>query len=492
MIPLSILFLKNQARDRPLLFGTRALAGAAFGIGAVALAGWFGSRLRSGAAGLEAAAPVLFERGFTHLLHALLSALLPLMVISQAVTALACLFKNADARFLLALPWSPTSLFFSRGLRIYGAATGFVHLLVVPFLWGFGGGPYAVRAMVPLTLFLLVTFGAGMLFIFALASVFRVATLHRAFSFFFALFAVLFIVAFRGLRPEALAASPAAFLLALDRPPAGTWMPSWPAARALAGLRSGGPLAPAGLLWPALGLCAGAYLAFRLGYFRLYSRAQSQGMKVRMALRSRIRARSFAVNAILKEWLSLLRHPTRLAQGMLMASLILLYLANFAVLPLRSDPLFGAVYRGLHVFLSGFILAALGLRFAFPAPSLEGPAVRFLQGLPVGARTLFAARTIAYALPLSAVALVLTGSVWWGLGLSAGEAWTFAFIGTGMAVAFSAAGVAAGSLHPRYRNPDPLQVGFSPEGLGYFFVCLAVTAAVTWAYLKDTVRMILD
>ena len=487
ILPLPLVFLKNQARERPFLFGTRALVGGAFGAGAMVLAGWFGARLHAGTAGLEAATPILFERGFTLLLHTLLSALLPLMIISQAVTALACLFKNADARFLLALPFSPSRLFVSRGLRIYGTATGFFHLMMVPFLWGFGGGLYALKAMVPLTLFLLVTFGAGMLFILALTAAFRVATLHRAFSFFFALFAVLFILVFRGLRPETLAASPAAFLLALDRPPAGTWLPSWPAARALAG----GPLAPPALLGPAAALCAGAFLAFRLGYFRLFSRSQSQGRKIKESLRPRIGARPFVVNAVVKEWLSLLRHPTRLAQAMLMASLLLLYLANFAVLPLKGDPLFGAVYRGLHLFLSGFILSALGLRFAFPAPSLEGPAVRFLQGLPVAGRALFAARTIAYALPLAGVSLVLSVAAWWGLGLSGIEFLKFAAIGLGLAVGFSAAGVAAGSLHPRYRSPDPLQVGFSPEGLGYFFVCLGVTAALTWAYLKDTARLIL-
>ena len=492
MLPLSVLFLKNQARERPILFGTRALAGAAFGAGAVALAGWFGARLHTGTAGLEAAAPALFDRGLTLLLHTLLSALLPMMVISQAVTALAGLFKNADARFLLALPLSPSRIFASRGPRIFATATGFFYLMAVPFFWGFGGPLVAARSLVPLTLFLLITFGAGLLFILGLAALFRVATLHRAFSFFFALFAVLFILVFRGMRPEALAASPAAFLLALDRPAAAPWLPSYPAARALAGLRDGWTgLAPPALLWPALILCAGAFLAFRLSYFRLYSRSQSQGRRKRPTVRPRLGGRPFLFNAVVKEWLSLLRHPTRLSQAMLMASLLFLYLANFAVLPLKGDPLFGSVYRGLHLFLTGFILSALGLRFAFPAPSLEGPAIRFLQGLPVSGWMLFRARTLAYALPLTGVALVLNASAWWGLGFTTPELLKFTAIGVALAVAFSAAGVAAGSVHPRYQDPNPLQVGFSPEGLGYFFFCLAVTAALTWTYLKDTLRTIL-
>jgi len=487
LLPLPLLFLKNQARERPLLFGTRAFAAAIFGAGAVALSFWAGARLRTGTAGLEAAVPLLFHRGFTLLLHTLLTALFPLMVISHSVTALACLFKNADAPFLLSLPLSPARLFASRGAKIYFTATGYFYLMAAPFFWGFGGGAATARAMVPLTLFLLATFGAGMLFILALAAAFRIATLHRAFSFFFALFAVLFILVFRDLRPETLAVSPAAFLLALSRPPAAPWMPSWPAANAL----SGGPLAPPALLLPAGVLCAGAFLAFRFGYFRLYSRSRSQGRQQKETLSPRLRGRRFLSNAILKEWLSLSRHPTRMAQVMLMASLLFLYMANFAVLPMRADPVFGGLYRGLHLFLSGFILSALGLRFAFPAPSLEGPAIRFLRGLPVSGRTLCAARTIAYALPLAGVALVLNLAAWWGLGLSAPEFAAFAATGAALAAVFAAAGVAAGSIHPRYGNPDPLQVGFSPEGLGYFFVCLGITAAVTWAYVRDAVRLML-
>lgn len=487
VLPLPLLLVKNQVRDRPWLFGTRTAAAAVFGAGAMALAWWFGSRLHAGTAALQAAAPALFSRGYTLLLHTLLAALLPLMTISQAVTALACLFKNADARFLLSLPFPASRLFLSGGTRIYATATGYFYLMMVPFLWGFGGGRYALRALVPLTLFLLVTFGAGVLFIFALVALFRVATLHRAFSFFFALFAVLFLLAFRGLRPETLAVSPAAFLLALDHPPAGTWMPSWPAARALAG----GPPAPLSLLAPALLLAGGAALVFRRFYFRLYSRSLSQGRRKRETVRSRLGARSFVLNAVLKEWLSLLRHPTRLSQAMLMASMLLLYLANFSVLPLRGDPLFGGLYRGLHLFLTGFILSALGLRFAFPAPSLEGPAVRFLQTLPVPGRALFAARTLAYALPLAAVAFLLDGAAWWGLGLSPSEFGILGLLGAGMAALFAAAGVGAGSLHPQHRNPNPLQVGFSPEGLGYFFFCLAVTGGVTWAYAGGAVRRLL-
>ena len=260
-VPLPLLLLKNQARERPWLFGTRLLAGAAFGMGAAVLSYQFGMRLQAGTEGLRATAPLLFERGYAFLLHMLLSSLLPLMTISQAVTALACFFKGADTPFLLSLPLKPSALFVSKGLKVFGTATGFFYLMMVPFLWGFGGGGYAVRALVPLTLYIGVTFGAGILFILALAALERAAALHRAFSFFFALFAVLFILAFRGLRPEVLASSPAAFLLALDRPPAGTWLPSWPAARALAG----GPAAPLSLLVPAAVLCAGAFLAFRSG-----------------------------------------------------------------------------------------------------------------------------------------------------------------------------------------------------------------------------------
>jgi ABC-2 type transport system permease protein len=490
-IPVLLLQIKNQALERPALFITRVLAGGAFGVGAVALAGWFGWKLGAGTNAFARAFPAVHASGLRFLFQYLLTALLPLMAISQATVALAYLFKNPEIRFLLTLPLSRTRIFFSRGVKIFLTASGYFYLLFIPFLWGFGGVAFALKAMVPITLFLLITFFLGLLLILLLTSLFHVATLHRAFSFFFALFAVGFIFAFRNLHPETLFASPQAFVLAMNRPLPFPYSPASRAAKSLLEVYQGGGPVDGILLASCAGLFLAAFAAFGASYFRAFSRSLSQGRRKREQVRGRMPGRPFVWALVMKEWLHVARSPTRLSQAMLMASLLILYLFNMAHLPLREDPMFGLLYQGLHVFLLGFIISALGLRFAFPAPSLEGEAVVFFKSLPVAKRTAFAARSAAWFIPFLLISILLNAMAWRSLDLPASEFLKMNLAGGALALLASAGGVGMGMIHPRYKNANPLQVGFSPEGLAYFFLCLAATSFTAWLFLRSVIADLL-
>ena len=490
-VPVLFLQIKNQALERPVLFGTRALAGGIFGIGMVALAVWFGRKLGAGTSGFARAFPAVHAAGLRFLFQYLLTALLPLMAVSQATVALAYLFKNPEIRFLLILPLSRTRIFFARGAKVFLTASGYFYLMFIPFLWGLGGAGFALKAMVPVTLFLLITFFLGLLLILLLASLFHVSTLHRAFSFFFALFSVGFIFAFRNLHPEVLFASPQAFVLAMNRPLPFPYSPASRAAKSLLEIYQGGG-AVDGILLASCGLLfAAAFAAFGASYFRAFSRSLSQGRRKKERVKERMPGRPFVWALVMKEWLHVARSPTRLSQAMLMASLLILYFFNMAHLPLRGDPLFGLLYQGLHVFLMGFIISALGLRFAFPAPSLEGEAVVFFKSLPVTGRAAFAARSTAWFVPFLLISVLLNAMAWHSLQLPSSEFLKMNLAGTLLALLASAGGVGMGMIHPRYKNANPLQVGFSPEGLGYFFICLAATSFTAWLFLRSVIADLL-
>ena len=392
---------------------------------------------------------------------------------------------------LLTLPLSRARIFFSRGAKIFLTASGYFYLMFIPFLWGFGGAVFALKAIIPVTLFLLITFFLGLLLILLLTSIFHVSTLHRAFSFFFALFAVGFIFAFRNLHPETLFASPPAFLLTMNRPLPFPYSPASRAAQSLLEIYQGGGGVDGQLLVPCGLLFAAAFTAFGVSYFRAFSRSLSQGRRRKEKVKARMCGRSFTWTLMLKEWLHVARSPTRLSQAMLMASLLILYFFNLARLPLREDALLGLLYRGVHVFLMGFIISALGLRFAFPAPSLEGEAAVFFKSLPVTCRIAFAARATAWFIPFLLISILLNAMAWRSLDLPSSEFLKMSLAGGALALLASAGGVGMGMIHPRYKNANPLQVGFSPEGLAYFFLCLAATSAVAWWFLRNVISELL-
>ena len=487
-----LLQIRNQARERPAWFSARMLAGGAFAAGMVALAEIFGRRLGAGTRMLAAAYPAAYAAGLRLLLDRLLAALFPLISLSQAAAALAYFFGNPDLKLILALPIPPLHFFLMRGARVFATASGFFYLLFIPLLWGFGGKPFAMKALIPLTLYMAIAFFLGLSAVLALANLFRVTALHRAFAVAFALYAVVFILAFRSARPERMFASPAAFLQTLQRPLPAPFLPPARTASTLVDLHLGrgaavDPLTAGVCLLLGLASCA----AFTAGYSRAFSRSRSQAGRKEERVKPRVPQASFFPALAVKEWLRILRSPTRLAQVLLMAGLLFLYIFNLAHLPMKGDPILVPLYKGLHVFLTGFILSALGLRFAFPAASMEGDAVVFFRSLPVSASAVWAAKSAAYFIVFLAVSILLNGAAWFSLPMAVPDFLWMNLAGAVLALLASAGGVALGMVHPKYKNANPLQVGFSPEGLGYFFLSLAATSATAWLFMRSAVLELL-
>ena len=484
--------IKNQARERPAWFTVRILAGGAFGVGTVVLAEVFGRRLGSGTRVLASAFPAAYAAGLRLLLDHLLAALFPLISLSQAVAALAYFFGNPDLKFLLILPFPPMGFFLARGARVFATASGFFYLLFIPLFWGFGGPAFALKALLPLTLYMAIAFFVALLAVLALANLFHVTTLHRAFAFVFALYSVVFILAFRSLHPEEIFASPSAFLQTLGRPMPASSAPPARTASALVDLHLGRGAGPDPLT---AGLCLllglASYGAFVFGYARAFSRSRSQAGRKEERVGPRVPQGSFFFALAVKEWLRIMRSPTRLAQVLLMAGLLFLYVFNLTHLPMKEDAILVPLYKGFHVFLLGFILSALGLRFAFPAESMEGGAVVFFRSLPVSKSAAWAAKSAAYFIVFFAISVLLNSAAWFSLPLNIPDVIWMNLAGAALAFLASAGGVALGMIHPNYKNANPLQVGFSPEGFGYFFLCLAATSATAWLFMRSAILELL-
>lgn len=431
--------------------------------------------------------PTVAANVFGHILHRLLLPLFPLLVLSQAISSLAILFGDREMLFYHTHPVKPFLFLRMTGLKIYLTTTGYIYLLCFPLLLKLGGRPYLLKGTLWISLFLLTSWGLGVTLTIGLASVFRVSTLNRLFGFFLALTGASFVVMFRKLRPEHLFTSPGDLILSLGGPPNFSCTPPGWTARLLS--------------FSYFGLPTGQAI-FRLSLFALFSviltavvhknyyifawRKSAEVSGVRKRLAPKIPSLSPLFTLTMKEFLSLVRNPTRFSQLALMAALMILYLYNLYLLKGMGVAALHPLIMTFHVGMTGFILSALGVRFAFPAPSLDGGAFWFLAVHPVSRIRVETGRALCYGLGFSILSLFLTFAV--GIlckvPLSMLLPCCLVLLLLSLLLAFSA--VLMGNLHPRRHLQNPLQIGFSPEGLAYFGVALGFTSAASagcWHFL---------
>ncbi len=161
---------------------------------------------------------------------------------------------------------------------------------------------------------------------------------------------------------------------------------------------------------------------------------------------------------------TVLRDASTPAQLGSLAAVFVLDLLNVRLLP-STDPAARDLVAGLQTGLALFLVAALSLRFAYPAVSTDGRAAAVLRSLPLDPGRHLAARWAARALPAVLASLLLTGASLAALRPAAstsGAALAVALAG-GLAIPALHAGL--GGLFPRYDAPNPVAVALGPGGL---------------------------
>lgn len=178
-----------------------------------------------------------------------------------------------------------------------------------------------------------------------------------------------------------------------------------------------------------------------------------------------------------KEVRVLMRDVAQWSQLFLMVAVVFLYLYNIKMLPLGGDAR-ATIVSYANLGMAGFIVASICLRFAYPSVSAEGKAFWIVQTAPVSYRRLLIAKVIVYAIPLTALSLILTAFANALLDAN-GVVWAFTLAGASMlAVTLVSLGVGLGALAPNFNAENPLQVGLSLGGFGYMGASLAYIAAV--------------
>ncbi|HYC62983.1 MAG TPA: hypothetical protein VEK79_25815 [Thermoanaerobaculia bacterium] len=191
-----------------------------------------------------------------------------------------------------------------------------------------------------------------------------------------------------------------------------------------------------------------------------------------------------------KEVRTLSRDVAQWSQLFLMAALVFMYLYNVRMLPLGGDAR-ATLVAYLNLGMTGFVIAAICLRFAYPSVSAEGKAFWLVQTAPVSYGQFLRVKVFVYALPLTLLSLLLTAFANVLLDANA-VVWAFTLIGALLLPAtLVSLGVALGALTPNFNAENPLQVGLSLGGFAYMALAMGYVATMMVLVARPLMRYFL-
>ena len=426
--------------------------------------------------------------------------LLGILILSNLIAALSSFFLSRDLPIVLSAPVDWLAVYGSRLVETGVTSSWMVALLLAPLVAAYGtvygaGWTYylvSVAALVPL---LVIPAALGSMGTMMLVRIFPARRTRDILGVIAAGGVALLVLGLRVLRPERLV-DPEGFRSLVDyldvlRGPTLAWFPSdWAAQAMLGPLQEGLDPFYLLLLWStaAAFVVLGALL-HRREYGICYTRAQEGGDKrVRYGAVWRGLGRVLGFlglrrrEMVLKDTRVFFRDATQWSQLIILGVLVVAYVYNIQVLPLRANEAIGdfliSMVGFLNVGLTGFVLAAVASRFVFPALSLEGRTLWLLRSSPLPPDTLLWSKFWSGAVPLLAVALLLAGLTGAALDLRATVLVLSLATIAGLTLAFTAQALAWGIAYPKFETENAAQIPTSLGGLLFMLGALGTLAVV--------------
>lgn len=411
---------------------------------------------------------------------------------SSMTTAIGSYFADLDLDLYHGAPRSRLRIAIARWMNTLAQSATIVFLFLIPLFIAFAqqyDKPFSFYPIVLVNLALLLTIPVSLasLVILSLVRWFPVQRVHQIVATIAVLVLTLVVIAFRMSRPErfftAISTDDVTRVLRAIELPSMSIYPSTSLAELMT-RADAFPIAPK-IAIIALTLFALFVLLARASYFTAFVRARESMAPVAIgsAPATHVLDRMLAhadppVRALIsKEVRTISRDVAQWSQVFLMAALLFIYLYNIRMLPLGGDARATLVaYANLG--MSGFVIAAVCLRFAYPSVSTEGKAFWILRTAPVSYRQFVLVKVLVYAAPLTAFSLLLTAFANFILAANA-MVWTFTLIGASLlAITLVSLGVGMGAMTPNFNAENPLQVGLSLGGFAYMALSLGYVGAM--------------
>jgi ABC-2 type transport system permease protein len=435
------------------------------------------------------------------LLGMVMLAFLPILLLSNVITALSSFFLARDLELLAAAPVDGVRLYGARLLETMLHSSWMIVLVLIPILGAyavvFDAGPaFFIVAPAAVLGFLIVPAVAGTALAQMLVNVFPARRARDLLALVALVAAAGLIVAFRLLRPEQFA-KPEGFrdlvdFIAALKAPHSVWLPSEWAAEAILmplGVTDGpADLFPLLLLTStaAAVVVAGAWVhqrLFRTGLSRAQEGAGFAATRGRWRMEPLLAPLApTARSLIVKDVRTFFRDTTQWSQLVLLAVLVIVYVYNIKVLPLFSGEDVGFFLTNIVVFLNiglaGFVIAAIAARFVFPAVSLEGRTLWLLRSSPLRLASLIWTKYWLGLAPLLVLAVAITTGTNAILHVSG-------FVGVlsiatvvVVTIAIAALALGFGALFPRFNTENAADIPTGFGGLLFMMTAIAYLAIV--------------
>ncbi len=433
------------------------------------------------------------------LLGLVLLAFLPILLLSNVITALSSFFLARDLELLAASPVDSVRLYFARLLETGIHSSWMIVLLLVPVMSAyvvvFDAGPlFYLVTPVALVAYLIIPAVVGTAVTQALVNVFPARRARELLALIALLGGALVIVGLRMIRPEQLA-RPDGFRDLVDfvatlQAPQSVWLPSeWAAQALLAPLQAGASEAWFPLLLltstAAAFLVFGAWIhdrLFRVGLSRAQEGSTAGARRAWRLERVLAPLGDPARSLVTKDVRTFFRDTTQWSQLILLAVLVVIYVYNIKMLPLFSGEDVGFFLTNVVVFLNiglaGFVIAAIAARFVFPAVSLEGRTLWLLRSSPLRLSALVWSKFWVGVLPLLVLAVAIT--VGTNAILRVGGFVSILSVVTIIMVTFAVAALALGfgAVFPKFNTDNAADIPTGFGGLLFMMVSTAYLAAV--------------
>jgi ABC-2 type transport system permease protein len=448
------------------------------------------------------------------LLGLVLVAFLGLLLLSNVITALSTFFLARDLDLLVGTPADWRSVYGAKLVETLVNSSWMVVLMALPIFTAYGmaydgGWWYPLVALAAGVPFLIIPAAIGTALTLLLVNVFPARRTRDILSVIAVLAAAGVVLAFRLLRPERLV-RPEGFhslvdFLSVLRTPTSPWLPSdWVQSGVLGWLQYEPHMLPFFLLWStAAAVVVLGALLHRSLYAAGFSKSQESAGRTaaRPSGRPGVIMRLLPVTRrvlVMKEVRVFFRDTTQWSQLILLVVLVVVYVLNIRLLPLRSDGItffLANIIPFLNLVLAGFVLASIAARFIFPSVSLEGRTWWLLRSSPLSMRDLLWAKFWVGTMPLLLLALgiVFTTDVL----LQVSEFMTAVSIGTITLLTFGISGLAigAGTIFPQFETENAAQIPTSFGGLIFMMAAVSLIGAVivlearpVYAYLSASAR----
>lgn len=486
-----------------LLFGLSIWLGIYFG------ANWFVGKCLE----VEPIGELIVEK----MLDFVLLILFSMMLFSSVITSFSTFFLADDLQLLMSRPIDPYALYGARFIETLILAGWMPLLFSMPLFvnigvqFGAGWTFYAVLAVALVSVTLIASAVAVPMTVI-LTNVLPAQRTRDVMVFLGVLGFVIVFVLFRAINPEQML-QPDKFnntmeLFASLGSPSSSWLPSsWalealrPALRGddrMAWLQLGTLVSTAGALffvggwvfrrWHGSGFSkalegrhAGSGLERATGWL---SRRKASGPELARRALAKLRSRTGPLNPgvemMVKDARVFVRDTAQWSQIILLLALVVIYLLNFRYFRTLGE---GGIIGPFGLFLMnvglcGFIVASVGLRFLFPAISLEGKAFWLIITSPQTMQQFVGSKALAGAVPMLVISQLLSLSS----NVMIGTPWPLTLVSVvvvaTLVLGLSGLGVGIGAMYPRFDGDNASKVATSFGGMLYMMLALALVVAV--------------